>query len=443
MPASHLPNSLSEVQRRTFLKALGVGAAGVGLAPLLAACTGASSGNSGGGGSSSNASKTTTVGSNYSDAVPKAAFAKMIGGWQNESGDTATINTVAHNDFQNNINNYLQGSPDDVFTWFAGFRMRYYAKKGLVTPIDDVWQKIGSNMSDAFAKASTGDDGKKYLVPLYNYPWAVFYRKSVFQSKGYQTPTKWDEFVALCQQMKKDGITPIAFADKDQWPALGTFDYLDMRLNGYDFHIALMAHQKSWDSPEVKKVFDTWKQILPYHDLNGALGRTWQESAQTLLNKKTGMYLLGSFVAQQFTGADLQDLDFFTFPEIDPQYGQDAIEAPIDGLMLSKKGAGNAAAISLLEYCGTGKGQSLYIATDPSDVAAAKDADTSKYNAIQKKSADVISKAKNISQFLDRDALPAFATDVMEPALQNFIKNQTFDAAGVEAQAKQVYASTS
>ncbi len=438
------PTPSGDMQRRTFLKALGVGTVGVaGLSPLLAACTGASSKSSGSGSGGATASKSTTVGSNYSDAVPKAAFQSMIDGFTKQSGDTAKINTVAHNDFQNNINNYLQGSPDDVFTWFAGFRMRYYAKKDLAAPIDDVWQKIGSNMSDAFAKASTGDDGKKYLVPLYNYPWAFFYRKSVFQSKGYQVPTSWDQFTALCQQMQKDGTTPIAFADKDQWPACGTFDYLNMRLNGYDFHVALMAHQKSWNSPEVTKVFDAWKQVLPYHDVNGALGRTWQESAQTLLQKKTGMYLLGSFVAQQFTGADLEDLDFFPFPTMDPSNGQDAVEAPIDGLMLSKKGGNNQAARDLLAYCGTGPAQTLYIKTDPSDVAAAKDADTSSYNAIQKKSAQLIGNAKQISQFLDRDALPAFASDVMEPALQDFIKTGNFNASQVETQAKQVYASSS
>ena len=48
--------------------------------------------------------------------------------------------------------------------------------------------KIGGNFSDALAKASTGDDGKKYFVPNYNYPWGFFYRKSVWEAKGYGCP---------------------------------------------------------------------------------------------------------------------------------------------------------------------------------------------------------------------------------------------------------------
>ena len=154
----------------------------------------------------------------------------MVTAFKAASGDTVTINTKAHNDFQNQINTYLQGSPDDGFTWFAGYRMKYYAAKGLVAPLDDVWDKIGAdNFGAGIVTASTGDDGKKYFVPNYNYPWAIFYRKSVFSAKGYTVPTTFDALKTLCAQMKKDGLTPIAFADKDGWPAMGTFDYLNMR----------------------------------------------------------------------------------------------------------------------------------------------------------------------------------------------------------------------
>jgi multiple sugar transport system substrate-binding protein len=434
---------LAGVSRRSVLKGIGLGTAGAASLPLLAACTGSSGKSSSSGSAGGSSAKSASVGSNYSDAVPKKAFKAMADGFQTKSGDTLKVNTVAHNDFQNNINNYLQGSPDDAFTWFAGFRMRYYAKKNLVASIDDVWTKINSNIPDAFAKASTGDDGKKYFVPLYNYPWAFFYRKSLWAAKGYQEPKTLDELKTLATQMKKDGLAPIEFADKDQWPALGTFDYLNMRINGYDYHISLMAHEKSWNSAEVKNVFDTWKSLLPYHNVNGSLGRTWQDSAQLLRQKKSGMYLLGSFVSQQFTGPDLADLTFFAFPTINESYGQDAVEAPIDGMMLSKKGGDNQVARDFLAYCGTAEGQNLYLATDTGDVGAAKDVDTSKYNAIQKKSAELIRGAKQISQFLDRDALPAFASNVMEPALQDFIKNGTFNASQVESQAKSVYASNS
>lgn len=432
--------STAAVNRRSLLKGVAGVALALGGASSLAACTGAKSpSSSGGGGGASTASKTTTLGSSGSDDVPKRAIKKMVDAFDTKSGDTTKINTVPHNDFQNNISSYLQGSPDDAFTWFAGYRMRYYATKGLAAPLDDVWSTIGANMSDGIAKASTGDDGKKYFVPIYNYPWGFFYRKSVWAAKGYTEPTTFDQLKTLCAQMKKDGLVPIAFADKDGWPAMGTFDYLNMRLNGYQFHVDLCAHKESWDQQKVKDVFDNWKSILPYHD-PAALGATWQEAAQTLGKKQSGMYLLGTFVTQQFTDkATLSDIEFFPFPEMAME-GRTAVEAPIDGYMLSKKGGDNQAAKDLLKFIGSAEGSNAYQSIDPSNIPVVKGADLSKLSALNKKCSTVIADAKSISQFFDRDALPAMANNVMIPALQGFIKTQTIDTANLEKQAKSLYA---
>jgi multiple sugar transport system substrate-binding protein len=66
-------------------------------------------------------------------------------------------------------------------------------------------------------------------------------------------PKTLDELEALAKKMQADKLVPIAFADKDGWPAMGTFDALNMRINGYQYHIDLMAGQKAWDSPETRR----------------------------------------------------------------------------------------------------------------------------------------------------------------------------------------------
>jgi multiple sugar transport system substrate-binding protein len=417
--ASLVPPSVRGVDRRTLLRgALGAGTL-LAAPSLLAAC--------GGGGSSSGgsgkATGTVTLGSNQSDAVPKAAVQSVMDAFQKaNSGLTVKINTIDHNTFQENINNYLQGSPDDVWTWFSGYRMRFFADKGLAGDISDVWKNL-SGMSDALKKASTGDDGKQYFVPSTYYPWAVFYRKSVFQDKGYQVPKTLDEFKALGAQMKKDGLVPIAFGDKDGWPAMGTFDQLNLRVNGYDFHVSLMAGKEAWNGDKVKKVFDTWAGLLDLHQPD-SLGRTWQEAAQALQQKKAGTYVLGAFVAQQFQkGAEQDDLDFFNFPEVDSTIGADAIEAPIDGYMMAKRPKNEAGAKKLLAYLGSADAQNLAVKADPSVIATTDNADQASYTALQKKSVEFVKQAKSIAQFMDRDTRPDFASTVMIPAIQTFIKN--------------------
>ena len=412
VPASVRATGLN---RRTLLRSAVAGAGLLGATGLLTACGG------GGDGASGPASGELTFGSNQSDATPKAAYEAMVAGF----GDPAirvNTNTIDHNTFQENINTYLQGRPDDVFTWFAGYRMQFFAEQGLVGDISDV---VGAlpGLTDSLRAQSTAADGKQYFVPFDYYPWAVYYRPSLFTERGYAVPATLDELVALSTQMQADGLNPIAFGDKDGWPAMGTFDQLNLRINGYQYHVDLMAGRESWDSTQVRTVFDTWRGLLPYHQTD-ALGRTWQEAAQSLQRKESGMYVLGMFLGQQFEpGADLDDLDFFTFPEIDSTVGTGAIEAPIDGFMMAARPRNEAAAKKFLGYLGSAEAQKFYTDADSSVVAASSEADTSGYTALQQKAVEFVAGAESIAQFMDRDTRPDFASTVMIPAIQQFLGN--------------------
>ncbi|HET7030471.1 MAG TPA: extracellular solute-binding protein [Candidatus Limnocylindrales bacterium] len=440
-------DSLRSVTRRQVLKGGAALAALGGVSAFLAACGGgsstpspsASSGGGGGGASPSAAGGgastppaaggSITFGSNYSDDVPKTAMQAVVDGFKAKSGIDVTVNTVEHNKFQDTINAYLQATPDDAFTWFAGYRMRFFAAQSLATDISDVWAKVGANYSDAFKTASTGDDGKQYFIPFYNYPWVVIYRKSVFSEKGYTVPKTIDEFTALGDKMKNDKLIPLAFADKDGWPAMGTFDILNMRLNGYDFHVNLMAGKEKWTDAKTKAVFQKWAELLPYFDPQ-PLGKTWQEAAQDLIGKKAGMYFLGTFAGEQATDPAVHDdLDFFPFPTFGTSYDAEAaIDAPIDGFMVSAKAKNVDGAKAFMEYLATGEAQGIFLASSPNNVAAAKDADTSKYSPFQKKMAEIIGGAQKIAQFLDRDTRPDFAgANGMQGFLQDFLGNPSQD----------------
>jgi multiple sugar transport system substrate-binding protein len=55
-------------------------------------------------------------------------------------------------------------------------------------------------------------------------------------------------------------------------------------------------------------------------------------------------------------------------------------------------------------------------------IAANAGASTDSYSALQKKSAEVVGAAENIAQFLDRDTDSNFASTVMIPSIQAFLK---------------------
>jgi multiple sugar transport system substrate-binding protein len=414
--------SLPPVSRRAALKGLtGLAAAGLLPSSLIAAC---GTDNTPAPTNSGAANGPITFGSNYSDESTKAAFAALCQAATASTKVPITVNTTDHNTFQNSISNYLQGTPDSLATWFAGYRLQFFAAQGLLSPIDDVWDKIGGNFNDAAKSLSKGLDGHYYMVPLYNYPWVVFYNKSTFSSKGYTVPTTWDELIALAKKMQADKLIPFAFAEKDGWPALGTFDILNLRINGYEYHIKLMKHEVPWTDPGVTAVFDQWRQLLPYCQ-NGANGRIWQDAAKTLENKQAGMMFQGSNqVAANYSAANLPDLDFFVFPQINPAHGTSYMDAPTDGFMMPKKGTNQAAAKTVLEYIGTAAAETGFLKTDHWDVGLANGLVAPSYNDIQKKSVAEIAKCKAVSQFMDRDTVPDMATAMIK-LIQTFVDSPT------------------
>jgi len=437
------PSELSELfgldlSRRDVLRIGGYAS----LAAFLAACA------NGGGGGTSSGPGTVSVGSNQSDTSatggPRQGMADVTAAFQKATGNKVKMNTVDHGTFQDQISSYLQGTPEDSFTWFSGHRMRFFADQGLATKVDDVWDKVKGNFTGAFAEAVKGNDGHIYGIPVDYYPWAVFYRKSVWAQHGYKIPTNWDDFKALAAQMKKDGLVPIAMADKDGWPAQGTFDILNLRLNGYEFHVDLLNGKQKWTDARVTNVFKKWAEITPYYN-DAPAGMKWQDGAALLVKKQAGMTVIGLFISQEFPASDVDDIDFFPFPDMGTKYdAEKALDAPIDVMMLSKKSPtlnkDMAAAKSYLEFWAKGSTQLTMWKSAPGFIPAASDTDTSSFPALTKKAVQIVQSAQRITQFFDRDTRPDYAgPNGMQQFLLTFLSNPNANPTALQGTMQQFW----
>jgi multiple sugar transport system substrate-binding protein len=330
-----------------------------------------------------------------------------------------------------------------VIAWFAGYRMQFFAAQGVLGPINDVWEAgLNDTLSEGFKLASTGLDGQLYFVPWIYYAWGIHYRPSLFEENGWEVPTTMDELIGLAEEMQGAGIIPFAFGNSGRWPAMGTFDQLNFRMNGYQFHMDLMAGRESWTDERVRNVFTEWERILPFHQENPN-GREWPEAGAALVNKEAGMMTLGNFVGQVFPEGELSDLDFFPWPAMNEEFGTETVEAPIDGWMMPANPKNPEAAKELLYFFGTAEAQGAYLSEDPTFLAASLEYDTSGYSALQQKSATAVSEAANVTQFLDRDTSPEFAANVAGPAFADFISDpSSIDGIleDMQAQAEAIFA---
>ncbi len=257
------PAPFSNLSRRTALKGI-AGAAGVAASgALLAACS-SDDKSSGKTKDTGEATAPITFGSNYSDDATKAAFAALCTSATGSTKVPITVNTTDHNTFQNNISNYLQGTPDSLATWFAGYRLQFFAAQGLLAPIDDVWDKIGGDLQRRRQEPLQGPRRPLLHGSAVQLPVGRLLQQERLRREGLHGPDDVGRLHRAGKKMQADGLIPIAFAEKDGWPALGTFDILNLRINGYDYHIKLMKHQVPWTDPGVTAVFNQWRELMPY-----------------------------------------------------------------------------------------------------------------------------------------------------------------------------------
>ena len=88
-------------------------------------------------------------------------------------------------------------------------------EKNAVPLSDEPWAAT----VDPLAAAETSVNGVLYGQPIQDVSavWAIAYNKKVFEKLGLKVPTTWEEFKAVCEAIKADGIIPVYEAVSDGW----------------------------------------------------------------------------------------------------------------------------------------------------------------------------------------------------------------------------------
>ena len=368
----------------------------VALALLLGGC---------GGGTDSNQ---LVINSYQADEKPRAVMIELVEEFERLNPDLKVeLNTFAHEDFKTLLRTWLPSNQaPDVVTWFAGERMKTFAARGLLEPLGDVVNNdFEAFFPKSFITACTHED-TLYFIPQAWAWWAVYYRTSIFEELGLQPPTTWDEFKAVCQKLKEAGYVPLAIGTKFLWPSAGYFDAINMRINGLEFHEALMSGRVSYTDPRVKAVFETWRELVdPGYFQPNHSSFSWQQAATRVFTGEAAMYFIGQFIEDVAPADVKEDFDFFRFPRIDPEmpFYEDA---PIDGFMIPAKARNKEAAKRFLAFTIQPQYQEFF-ATRLSRLAAHKAVPPPSRTA--RKGMDLIEGSEGVVSFYDRDTDPEMA----------------------------------
>ena len=217
---------------------------------------------------------------NYKDAVAA---------WESKTGNKVDDSSATSDEtFKSRITtNFETGSEPDVLFFFNGVDSNQFVEQGKVVSVDEIrkeYPDYASNMKDDMLGASPVD-GKNYSIPVNGFWEGMFVNKEVLKKAGVDVPTKdttWDEFLQMCEKIKKAGYTPIAASL--------------LEIPHYWFEYSIY----NFDSP-------TTHNTVPAK-VDDAAGKAWVSGLEDI---KT-LYEKGYFPANTLTAKDDETFQLFT-----------------------------------------------------------------------------------------------------------------------------------
>jgi raffinose/stachyose/melibiose transport system substrate-binding protein len=249
---------------------------------------------------------------------------------------TIEISVLENEAFKTKLTTVMQsGEPPDVFQSWGGGVMNEYATAGLLKDITADLDADGGAWRGTFSPGALGVysyEGKNYGVPWDMGMVGFWYNKDLFAQAGIEAPpTTWTELLEDVQKLKDAGITPIALAGGDKWPAMFWWAYLATRIGGQDGFNAAYSGQGSFADPAFIQAGEKLLELnamQPFQD--GFLGATYGDQATAMGNGKAAMELMGQWApaVEKDNSEDKQGigdaLGWFPFPMVEGGAGDSA-----------------------------------------------------------------------------------------------------------------------
>lgn len=149
-----------------------------------------------------------------------------------------------------------------------------FIKDQAITEITDVLSMtvpgedavVADKISGGFTETSLTNpynDGKTYLAPMFYSPCGLFYNAALFEAKGWEVPTTWDEMWALGDKALEEGIYLFTY------PTAGYYDAfmyaLMYSIGGSEFFEAATHYEEGvWESENGQTLFAILDKLADY-----------------------------------------------------------------------------------------------------------------------------------------------------------------------------------
>ena len=180
----------------------------------------------------------------------------------------------------------------------------------MTVPGEDV--TVSDKLAAGFTETSITNpygDGKTYLAPMFYSPCGLFYNAGLFEEKGWEVPTTWDEMWELGDKAKAEGISLFTY------PTTGYFDaffYALMYEAGGEefFYDATHYAEGIWDTDAAKTCFDIVEKLASYTNPitpAQANDQDFTQNQQLVLDNKALFMPNGTWIVSEMAEAPRAD----------------------------------------------------------------------------------------------------------------------------------------
>jgi raffinose/stachyose/melibiose transport system substrate-binding protein len=157
-----------------------------------------------------------------------------------------------------------------------------------------------------------------YALPYVANAAGILYNKDMFEEHGWEIPTTWSEFTALCEQIQSEGIQPLYFGFKDTWTCLAPWNAMAVGL--VDSDVCSQVNQGNTTfSVEYKETAEKMKELLQYGQDN-PYAYSYNDACTAFARGQAAMYTIGSYAVPQILSVNPDmNIDSFVFPVNDSE----------------------------------------------------------------------------------------------------------------------------
>jgi glucose/mannose transport system substrate-binding protein len=197
----------------------------------------------------------------------------------------------------------VSGNPPTA-AQIKGPSIQEWAREGSLGNINDAakdWDKLLPAAVADVMKYKGNYVAAPVNVHRVNWLWI---NQDALNKAGGKAPTNYDEFFALADKFKAQGLIAIAHGGQP-WQDATVFESVVLGVGGAKFYndALVKLDPKAIDSPTMLKSFDTLAKIKTYIDKDAA-GRDWNLATAMIMNGKGGMQFMGDWAKGEFTAAN-------------------------------------------------------------------------------------------------------------------------------------------